>query len=323
MSKTKYRFNSETLAYEEVNDGFWRKLLRWLLYLSPSILIGLAFAFFFTKQLASPKESRLAREIELINKKYDQLLGDMDDANRALDVLLKKDEDIYRLALYADEFPDEYRTMGFGGSDKYDYLKGYSSSELMVEASKQMDLIEQRINGQSMSFKELLTLAKNKEKLLACIPAIQPVSNKDLKRLASGYGMRIDPIYKTARMHSGMDFTAAVGTDVYVTGDGTVEALERNAWGYGQCIVVDHGYGYKTRYAHLSKFNVAVGQKVKRGAIIGFVGSTGKSTGPHLHYEVEINGEKVNPINYYHSDLTPEEYEQLLQMSEKSFKAYD
>ncbi len=323
MSKTKYRFNSETLSYEEVNDGFWKKVLRWLLYLSPSILIGFAFAFFFTKQLSTPKESRLVRELKVSNQRYEELLADLEDANRAMDVLMKKDEDIYRLALYADEFPEEYRIMGFGGSDKYDYLKGFSSSELMLEASKQMDLLEQRINGQSLSFKELLTLAKDKEKLLACIPAIQPVSNKDLKRLASGYGMRIDPIYKTARMHSGMDFTANVGTDVYVTADGTVEALERNAWGYGQCIVVNHGYGYKTRYAHLSKFNVSVGQKVKRGAIIGYVGSTGKSTGPHLHYEVEVNGEKVNPINYYHSDLTPEEYEQLLEMSEKSFKAYD
>lgn len=323
MSKTKYRFNPETLSYEEVVDGFWKKFFRWVLYLSPSLIVGLVLAFFFSKQLISPKESRLNRELTLAQQEVKKLQNDMADANKALDVLLKKDQDLYRLALYAEEFPEEYRIMGTGGSSKYDYLQGYSSSELMIEASKQMDLLEQRINGQSISFQELLNLAKDKEKLLACIPAIQPVNNKDLKQMASGYGWRIDPIYKTNRMHTGMDFTAKTGTEVYATADGTVEALERNKWGYGQCIVINHGYGYKTRYAHLSKFNVKPGQKVSRGETIGFVGSTGKSTGPHLHYEVEVNGEKVNPINYYHSDLSPEEYEKLLEMSEKSFKAYD
>lgn len=323
MSKTKYRFNPKTLSYEEAVDSFWKKFLRWILYLSPSLIVGLVLAFLFSKQLVSPKESRLKRELTLAQQEVKKLQGDMEDVNNALDVLLKKDQDIYRLALYAEEFPEEYRIMGTGGSSKYDYLQGYSSSELMIEASQQMDLLEQRINGQSISFQELLKLAKDKEKLLACIPAIQPVNNKDLKRMASGYGWRIDPIYKTNRMHTGMDFTAKKGTEVYATADGTVEALERNKWGYGQCIVINHGYGYKTRYAHLSKFNVRTGQKVSRGETIGFVGSTGKSTGPHLHYEVEVNGEKVNPINYYHSDLSPEEYEKLLEMSEKSFKAYD
>jgi len=323
MPKTKYRFNPNTLSYEEARDGFWKKLLRWILYLSPSIVIGLVLTFFFSRQLATPKESRLKKELALSQQKIQELQADMEDVNAALDMLAKKDKDIYRLALYADEFPEEYRIMGTGGSDKYDYLEGYSSSELLIEASKQMDLIEQRINGQSISFQELLKLAKDKEKLLACIPAIQPVNNKDLKRMASGYGWRIDPIYKTSKMHTGMDFTADRGTEVYATGDATVAELERNNWGYGNCIVLDHGYGYKTRYAHLSKFNVKPGQKVKRGDLIGYVGSTGKSTGDHLHYEVEVKGEKVNPINYYHSDLSPEEYEKLLEMSEKSYKALD
>lgn len=323
MPKTKYRFNPQTLSYEEATVSLGKKILRWILFLSPSIIIGLVLTFFFSRQLASPKEARLKRELALAEERFLELQGDMNDVHSALDVLLKKDEDIYRLALYADEFPEEYRIMGIGGSDKYDYLKGYTSSELMIASSEQMDLLEQRLNGQSLSFQELLKLAKDKEKLLACIPAIQPVNNKDLKQMASGYGWRIDPIYKTSRMHTGMDFTAKPGTDVYATADGTIEELERNQWGYGQCIVINHGYGYKTRYAHLSKFNVKPGQKVKRGEVIGFVGSTGKSTGPHLHYEVEVKGEKVNPINYYHSDLTPEEYELLLEMSEKSFKAYD
>lgn len=323
MPKTKYRFNPKTLSYEEAKIGFWKKVLRWVLYLSPSIVIGLVLTVFFTRQITSPKESRLKRELALSHQKIQELQADMVDVSGALDVLMKKDKDLYRLALYADEFPEEYRIMGTGGSNKYDYLKGYSSSELLIEAAQQMDVIEQRINGQSISFQELLVLAKDKEKLLACIPAIQPVNNKDLKRMASGYGWRIDPIYKTSKMHTGMDFTADRGTEVYATGDGVVEAIEHNNWGYGQSIIINHGYGYKTRYAHLSKFNVKQGQKVKRGDLIGFVGSTGKSTGDHLHYEVEVKGEKVNPINYYHSDLSPEQYEKLLEMSKKSYKALD
>jgi murein DD-endopeptidase MepM/ murein hydrolase activator NlpD len=218
--------------------------------------------------------------------------------NEVLDVIQSRDEDLYRAALYADKFPEELRMMGAGGSDRYAYLSKLSNSELLISASEQMDKIERRLNAQSISFRELLKLAKNKEKLLACIPAIQPVRNKDLKSAISGFGFRIDPIYKTTQMHTGMDFTAAQGTEVYVTGDGVVEEIEQKKWGYGNCIVVNHGYGYKTRYAHLSKFKVKVGQKLKRGELIGLVGSTGKSTGPHLHYEVRVNGIAVDPLYF-------------------------
>ncbi len=323
MPKTKYRFNPHKLSYEEAKDGFWKKLFKALLFISPSAVMGIVLAIVFSKQLATPKEKRLAKELELAQLHIHELQDDILDANLALDALEKKDRDLYRIALYAEEFPEEYRIMGIGGSDKYDYLKGYTSSELLIESSKQMDLLEQRLNGQSLSFNELLKLARDKEKLLACIPAIQPVRNNDLKRMASGYGWRIDPLYKTRKLHTGMDFTADTGTEVYATGDGVVELVERRNWGYGQSIVINHGYGYKTRYAHLSKFKVKQGQKIKRGDLIGLVGSTGKSTGPHLHYEVEVNGEKVNPINYYHSDLTPEQYEKLIELSQKSYKAYD
>ena len=213
--------------------------------------------------------------------------------------------------------------MGAGGSDKYNYLRKLPNSKLLVNTASSIDALERRLHAQTLSFRELIQLAKDKEKMLACIPAIQPVRNTDLKRLASGYGYRIDPIYKTRRMHSGMDFTADIGTEVYATGDGVIELVERKRWGYGKQIIIDHGFGYKTRYAHLSAFKVRVGQKVKRGDLIGLVGSSGKSTGPHLHYEVLKNNKAVNPIGYYHSDLTPEQYEQLLEMSEKSYKALD
>ena len=299
------------------------RALRTLLYLSPSIIVGLVVAFLFAKQLDSPKEKLLKKEISIYQEELQRLNKDMELVNRVLDDIEKRDEDLYRLALYADKFPEELRLMGIGGSDRYEYLNGYTNSELLKSTSENMDELERRLNGQSLSFKELLELAKNKEKMLASIPAIQPVNNKDLKRMASGFGYRIDPIYKTRRMHTGMDFTANVGTDVYATGDGVVEAIEVSGWGYGKSIVINHGYGYKTRYAHLSAFKVKQGQRVTRGELIGLVGNTGKSTGAHLHYEVEKGGAKVNPIHYYHSDLTPEQYEQLIQMSENSFKAFD
>lgn len=323
MSKKHYKFNSKTLAYEEVKLTLWKRLFKTLLIASPSIVMGLVIAFFFSRRLDSPKESMLKQELKTTQNQLRALQQDMKDVNKVLDVLEEKDRNMYRQAFYADEYPSELRTLGIGGSDRYEHLKGYSSSELMIETSNQMDLLEQRLLGQSNSFNELLKLAKNKEKMLACIPAIQPVRNSDLKRMASGYGWRIDPVYKTKKMHSGMDFTADKGTEVYATGDGVVEEVERKVWGYGLCIVINHGYGYKTRYAHLSKFKVRKGQKVKRGDLIGLVGSTGKSTGPHLHYEVEKNGKKLNPIGFYHSDLTPEQYEKLLEMSEKSYKAMD
>jgi len=265
----------------------------------------------------------MKNEIAVYQEELTRLQTDMELVNKVLDDIQKRDEDLYRVALYADKFPEELRLMGTGGSDKYSYLDGYSNSELLKRISEKMDNLEQRLHGQSLSFKELLNLAKNKEKMLSSIPAIQPVSNKELKHMASGYGYRIDPIYKTRRMHTGMDFTANIGTDVYSTGDGYVESLEVSSWGYGRCIVINHGYGYKTRYAHLSAFKVKQGQKVKRGELIGAVGNSGKSTGPHLHYEVEKGGQKVNPIHYYHSDLTPAQYEKLIEMSQNSFKAFD
>jgi murein DD-endopeptidase MepM/ murein hydrolase activator NlpD len=323
MSKKKYKYNPQTLSYEEVSVSFGMRILRLLLWMAPSIIMGLMLAFLFSRRLDSPKEKMLKGEIEIYKEELERLNSDMDLVNRVLKDIEKRDEDLYRLALYADEFPKELRIMGTGGSDKYSYLDGYSNSELLKRTSERMDMLEQRLQGQSLSFKELLDLAKNKEKMLASIPAIQPVSNKNLREMASGFGYRIDPIYKTRRMHTGMDFTARIGTNVYATGDGVVEALEKSGWGYGHCIVINHGYGYKTRYAHLSAFKVKRGQKVKRGELIGLVGNTGKSTGPHLHYEVEKGGKKMNPIHYYHSDLTPEQYEKLIEMSQNSFKALD
>lgn len=323
MRKERFRYNPKTLSYEREEISIGKRILRILLWMAPSVVFGLVLAFLFARRIDSPKEKELKAELKKYEQEVQRMQTDIRLINDVMNDIEKRDEDLYRMALYADKFPDELRRMGAGGSDKYSYLKKLPNSELLIKTSTDIDALERRLHAQTLSFRELIQLAKDKEKMLACIPAIQPVRNTDLKRMASGYGYRIDPIYKTRRMHSGMDFTADKGTEVYATGDGVVELVERKRWGYGKQIVINHGFGYKTRYAHLSDFKVRRGQKVKRGDLIGLVGSTGKSTGPHLHYEVLKGGRAVNPIGYYHSDLTPEQYEQLLEMSEKSFKALD
>lgn len=321
--KQQYRYNPKTLSYEEVQVSIWVKGLKVMLWIAPNIIVGLVLAYFFARRIDSPKEKELKAKITRYETQLNKMNEDLALINKVLDDVQKRDEDLYRIALYADEFPEELRIMGTGGSDKYGHLRDLPNSQLLINTSTNIDALERRLHAQTLSFQELVNLAKNKEKMLACIPAIQPVRNTDLKRMASGYGYRIDPIYKTRRMHSGMDFTADKGTEVYATGDGVIEVVESMKWGYGKNIIINHGFGYKTRYAHLSAFKVRKGQKVKRGDLIGLVGSTGKSTGPHLHYEVLKNGKPVNPIGYYHSDLTPSQYEQLLEMSKNSFKALD
>ena len=323
VAKQQYKYNPKTLSYEEVKVSTGRKVLKVMLWLAPNIVVGLLLAFIFTNQINSPKEKAMKADLLKMEKEMERMNADMDLVNAVLDDIERRDEDMYRKALHAKEFPEELRSMGAGGSDKYAYLSDLPNSELLQSTSTKLDKLERRLNAQSMSFKELLDLAKNKEKMLACIPAIQPVRNTELKRPISGYGYRIDPIYHTRRMHSGMDFTADKGTEVYATGDGVVVEIQNKRWGYGKCIIIDHGYGYKTLYAHLSAFKVKNGQKIKRGELIGLIGSTGKSTGPHLHYEVIKNGEKVNPIGFYHSDLSPDQYEQLLEMSENSYSSMD
>lgn len=321
--KQQYKYNPETLSYDEVNVTVGRRIFRIVLVMAPSIVLGLILALIFTRRIDSPKEQEMNLAMEQQRIELERLQKSIALCNDVLDVIEERDENLYRNVLYAPKFPEELRRMGAGGSDKYAYLRGLTNDSLLISTSEAMDRLERRLNAQSMSFRELLKLVKEKEQMILCIPSIQPVRNTDLKSAISGYGMRIDPIYKTAHMHTGMDFTAKQGTEIYVTGNGVVEAIENNAWGYGKCIVVNHGYGYKTRYAHLSAFKVQVGDKVKRGQLIGLVGSTGRSTGPHLHYEVEVNGEKVNPIGYYHNDLSPAQYEELLKASENSGTALD
>lgn len=322
FKKTKFRYNPETLTYEKVVVGWGERLLKTLLFIAPSVVIGFLLMFVFSSWFKSPKEIALEKEIAILKAQVNNNNSAIALYDEVINDIIKRDNEIYRVIFNAEPFN---RNIGTGGTNELDFshLEGYDISKQLIENSKKLKLLEKKIYAQSLSFDEIIKLAKEKEDMLASIPAIQPIANKDLTRMASGYGWRDDPIYHTPRMHWGLDFTANTGTNVYATGNGTVVSCEQKMWGYGNSIIIDHGYGYKTRYAHLSAFNVKPGDKVKRGQIIGFVGSTGKSTAPHLHYEVEKKGKKVNPIHYFHSDLTDEEYEKMLEISTSTNQSFD
>ena len=323
MKKIKYRFDPTNLQYVHVKTSAWVKLLRVFGFLSVSIVAGFLFLTLAYSFMDSPKEKLLQREIAQYKMQLELLDEKAKKVEQVMASLEERDDKIYREIFGVDPINEATRTAGIGGSDRYKALRNYDNSDVLIKLHESLDKINRRMYVQSKSYDELTKLAKAKNAMLMSIPAIQPVANKNLKRVASGFGYRIDPIYRTGKFHAGMDFTSPVGTPITSTGDGVVELVESKQWGYGNCIIINHGFGYKTRYAHLSKFKVRKGQKVTRGMIIGFVGNTGKSTGPHLHYEVLKNNQAVNPANYYYSDLTPEQYEAILKLSSAHNQSFD
>lgn len=323
MGKAKYRYNPRTLNYEKAELTLKDKLLRVGSYLITGFVFAVLFISLFYTFFDSPKEMQLRRENDQLKLQYDILNNRLDQISKVLENIQNRDNNVYRAIFEAEPIPDNIRKAGFGGVNRYEHLENYDNAELLVETTKKIDQLAKQIYIQSKSLDEVYDMARKKEKMLASIPAIQPISNDDLTRTASGYGMRIHPIYKTRMMHTGMDFTAPTGTDIYATGDGVVESVVYRRNGYGKYIVINHGYGYKTLYAHLSKYKVSVGQKVKRGDVIGKVGNTGRSTGPHLHYEVIKNNKKINPVHFYSNDLSPEEYEIMIQLSSTNNQSFD
>ena len=277
----------------------------------------LVIYFFF----GSPKERVLEYENARLESQYKLLSRRVDDIMVVLDDIKQRDNNLYRVILQAEPIADDVRNAG-GNVARYDELLRMPDGELVASLTRKVDLLYRNLYVQNNSFDELVDLAYQQEDRIKHLPAIQPVSNKDLKHTASGYGWRVDPIYNTRKFHEGMDFSAAIGTPVYATGNAVVK---ETGWqqGYGNTIVLDHGYGYITRYAHLSKILVTKGQQVVRGENIGKVGNTGKSTGPHLHYEVIYKGQVQNPVNYYFMDLTPEEYDRMIQIAENQGRVMD
>lgn len=323
MRKEKFKYNPETLSYEKVEVTWNERLLKMAIVVAPAIILAFLFQLAFSGMFKSPREQELERENAFLSAQMDEMKTDVALAMEVLDDISERDNEIYRVVFNAEPFPDEVRQMGTGGTDEYSDMLGFESSQKVIDNTKLIKQLEKALYAQSLSFDEVISLAKEKEEMLASIPAIQPVSNKDLTRLSSGFGFRIDPIYKTKKMHTGLDFTADIGTPVYATGNGTVVECEVKRWGYGQSVIIDHGFGYRSRYAHLSEFKCKPGDKVTRGQLIGLVGSTGKSTAPHLHYEVEQNGVKVDPVHFFHSDIAPEEYERLIEMATNSNQSFD
>ncbi|MDR2679995.1 MAG: M23 family metallopeptidase [Tannerella sp.] len=322
LRKTYYLYNPKTLEYERIYPSAKDRFAVVLQNLSWGLLIGTGVFFAFMYLFDSPLEALLRKENRLLQIQYDILMKELDLANDVLEDLQQRDEHLYRAVFQADSIPMSIRKSGFGGSNRYEHLKGFPNSDLVEETTRKMDILKKQLYIQSNSLEELIALGKDMEDKIRCIPAIQPVSDKELKHMASGYGMRIDPFYLIPKFHAGMDFTANIGTEIYATGNGTVIHA---AWkqGYGNCIIIDHGYDYKTLYGHIDKYKVKVGQKVSRGEFIATVGNTGKSKGPHLHYEVIYKGSHVNPKNYYFQDLSPEEYDRMLRMAENHGQVMD
>ena len=320
--KTYYLYNPGTVSYERVYPSAKDRFFSVLRHLSTGIAFGVATFFVMMYVIDSPMESQLRKENKLLQTQYEVLSLRLNNALEVLDDIQQRDENLYRAIFQAESIPESVRKSGFGGSNRYEHLMELSNPELVVSTTKKMDMLRKQLYVQSNSLEELIALGKNQEERSKCIPAIQPISNKDLRRTASGYGVRIDPIYRTPRFHSGMDFSAKVGTEIYATGNGVVTFA---GWkqGYGNCLMIDHGYGYQTLYGHMSKYRARVGQKVTRGEVVGEVGNTGKSTGPHLHYEVIVKGRHDNPSKYYYMDLTPEEYDRMIQIAENHGQVMD
>lgn len=323
MSKPKYSFNPESLSYDQIKLSPRQKIFKFLrgvvLLLSVSFVFLLILSLFFDtpgEKIQKRENKQLLYQYELLNQKVEKMEQSMDE-------IQQHDDNIYRLIFGIDPVSENVRKAGVGGSNPYKELEQYSKSELLIETSKKIDNLTRRMVVQTESYDNIMKLVQDKEKFLASIPAISPIADRNLKRFASGYGYRIHPIYRTLKMHKGIDLTAPTGTKVYATGGGKVISAGYATGGYGIKVIIDHGYGYKTLYAHLNKVNVKVGKRVARGDVIGEVGSTGRSTAPHLHYEVRKNDQTENPVNYYYTDLTPEEYEEMINVSSQMTMSFD
>lgn len=323
MKRVKYYYDRKSLSYKKIEKTWKSRLKNISVFFSASAFFGcimliVAFNFF-----DSPKEKILKRELDQLKLQYELIDKSLQQISSVLENVKDRDDNIYRVIFEAEPIPNSIRKAGIGGINRYKHLEGYENSDLLITTSKKIDQISKQLYIQSKSFDEVIEMALRKSDMMASIPAIQPVKNKELKRIASGFGRRIDPYYKKLKFHYGVDFSAPKGTPIYATGNGTVSKTKRSRRGFGNHIVIDHGYGYESLYAHMTKYTVRKGQKVKRGDIIGYVGSTGKSTAPHLHYEVHRDGKKINPVYYFHNDLSPEEFDRMLELSSQENQSFD
>jgi ABC-type multidrug transport system fused ATPase/permease subunit len=323
MARKKFIYNTQTLDYEEYKPSLGKRLRNVVLFVVVAGVIGVFGVTLIENKIGTPKERMQARELEFLQFQYEMLNKKLGKIDHVLDEMQDRDDNIYRMIFEAEPISSSVREAGYGGADRYSALEGYENSELVKSTAKKIDILESQMNVQAKSFDEVYEMAAKKADMLKCIPAIIPIKNVEIQRISSHFGRRTDPFYKVQKFHSGIDFSAPVGTNIYCTGDGVVEQVVLGNSGYGNYVVINHGYGYKTRYAHLKKALVKKGQKVTRGEKIALVGNTGKSTAPHLHYEVIKNDKAINPVDFFFNDLTPEEYDQILELSKKPSMTMD
>lgn len=311
----RYTFNQLTQSFEVLETSKLRRLLRFVLIFLAFLGVAFLFAILLFTFFKSPKEKAQARELEYMRLQYEILNDRLDNMELLLTDMEQRDNNLYRVMFEADPIPSSVRRASFSDAERYADLYGYMNSGLVVNVARKLDVIASQLYHESVSYDTLFALARNKSDMLAHIPAILPLKETDIKYISSFFGYRPDPIYKIEKFHSGIDFASALGTEAYATGDAVVYDVEHNEWGYGNMVILDHGYGYRTRYAHLQRAVVHKGQIVKRGQVIGYIGSTGKATGVHLHYEVLKNDVQIDPINFFYQDLSPDEYNQILEQS--------
>ncbi|MEX1238272.1 MAG: M23 family metallopeptidase [Cyclobacteriaceae bacterium] len=317
MARIKYYYDTETCKYERVRTRKSDVVLNALGFVSLTVMLAVGLLILYDNYFESPKELILKNEVKELEFYYDKLNKDVELLSQILDNVEQRDDNIYRVVLGAEPIEKSVRDAGIGGADRYADIrrKDIGHTDLVIALHEKVDKLRRKLYIESKSQDEVVNLAEKKEKLYASIPAIQPVSNKQLIALASGFGLRIHPVYKVKKMHNGIDFAASIGTPVYATADGTIMKVDVRFSGYGKMVEIDHGFGYRTRYAHMHDFAVKRGQNIKRGDLIGYVGNTGLSTAPHLHYEVFINDQRVDPVHYFFNDLTAAEYEKILELA--------
>jgi murein DD-endopeptidase MepM/ murein hydrolase activator NlpD len=323
MKKIKYYYNTNSLRYEKLETPLRVRLLRVFAFLATALVTSAIISYFAFRFIGSPGEKILMKENEYLKDRYKELNTKVYSIQQQLGELEKRDNEVYRAIFEASPIPDSARAKEQEKQKEIESVERMKNNDLVFSIANSLSNLNNRVIVQKKSYSQINELLKNKEDLLASTPAIQPVSNKDLTRIASGFGYRIDPIYKTIKMHAGLDFTAPLGTPIYATAKGVVKLAGSKASGFGTHVIINHGYGYESLYGHLLKVNVRPGQAVKRGEIIGFVGSTGKSTGPHCHYEIHKNGQKIDPIFFFYNDLTPEQFDRLLKRAAASNQSLD
>jgi len=325
MSKVKYYYDPDTLSYRPIKYTNKKRVSNIFLFLLASFFFGSSVLLILLNSdvINTPSEIAQKRSLKNYELQFDILNKKLSQLESVVSNVEERDNNLYRVYFEASPIPEEQRRAGFGGVNRYKDLEGYDNSELIISTAERIDILTKQTVVQSRSLDEIERLAENKAELIEAIPTIQPVKNEDLTRVASGFGYRIDPFTKIRKKHYGMDFTAKKGTPVYATGNGVVKRADNSSPGYGNHIRIDHGFGYVSLYAHLSKYNVRRGQKVKRGDIIGYVGNTGRSIGPHLHYEIFKDNQKINPLNFYYGNLSPEEFKSLLSLSKQENQSMD